>query len=69
MSPTIHSQKGAMPTTSDAHYHYRPVTAADIPAAHALSVHLKWPHREEDWAMVQRTSDGFVAETDGQPVA
>ncbi|KWS71481.1 MULTISPECIES: GNAT family N-acetyltransferase [Pseudomonas syringae group] len=68
MSPTIHSQGGAMPTTSDTHYHYRPVTAADIPAAHALSVHLKWPHREEDWAMVQRTSDGFVAETDGQLV-
>ncbi|KTC63149.1 GNAT family acetyltransferase [Pseudomonas fluorescens ABAC62] len=44
---------------------YRPATSADMPAAHALSVHLKWPHREEDWAMVQRTSDGFVAEHDG----
>lgn len=49
-------------------YRYRPVTAADMPAAHALSVHLKWPHREEDWAMVQRTSEGFVAEHDGQLV-
>ena len=49
-------------------YVYRPVTAADMPAAHALSVHLKWPHREEDWAMVQRTSEGFVAEHDGQLV-
>ncbi|OUM08446.1 GNAT family N-acetyltransferase [Pseudomonas syringae] len=57
-----------MPTTSDTRYQYRPVTAADIPAAHALSVHLKWPHREEDWAMVQRTSEGFVAECDGQLV-
>jgi len=46
-------------------YVYRTVTAADMPAAHALSVHLKWPHREEDWAMVQRTSEGFVAEHDG----
>ncbi|WDU64190.1 GNAT family N-acetyltransferase [Pseudomonas poae] len=46
-------------------YTYRPATAADMPAAHALSVHLKWPHREEDWAMVQRTSEGFVAEHDG----
>lgn len=49
-------------------YVYRTVTAADMPAAHALSVHLKWPHREEDWAMVQRTSEGFVAEHDGQLV-
>ncbi|WP_321862432.1 GNAT family N-acetyltransferase [Pseudomonas paraveronii] len=49
-------------------YVYRPVTAADMPAAHALSVHLKWPHREEDWAMVQRTSEGFVAEREGAQV-
>ncbi|MEO8488737.1 GNAT family N-acetyltransferase [Pseudomonas sp.] len=47
---------------------YRPATASDMPAAHALSVHLKWPHREEDWAMVQRTSEGFVAEQDGEVV-
>ncbi|MDU8501119.1 GNAT family N-acetyltransferase [Pseudomonas syringae] len=57
-----------MPATPDTPYRYRPVTEADIPAAHALSVHLKWPHREEDWAMVQRTSEGFVAERDGQLV-
>ncbi|MGE1151607.1 GNAT family N-acetyltransferase [Pseudomonas kitaguniensis] len=49
-------------------YVYRTANAADMPAAHALSVHLKWPHREEDWAMVQRTSEGFVAEHDGQLV-
>lgn len=49
-------------------YVYRSATAADMPAAHALSVHLKWPHREEDWAMVQRTSEGFVAEHDGHLV-
>lgn len=49
-------------------YQYRPATAQDMPAAHALSVHLKWPHREEDWAMVQRTSEGFVAEHDGRLV-
>ncbi len=52
---------------SDA-YLYRPITAEDVPAAHALSVQLKWPHREEDWAMVQRTSEGFVAEHAGQLV-
>lgn len=52
---------------SDA-YVYRMATAADMPAAHALSVQLKWPHREADWAMVQRTSEGFVAEHEGQLV-
>ncbi|MBK5395320.1 GNAT family N-acetyltransferase [Pseudomonas sp. TH39(2020)] len=57
-----------MPATPDSAYLYRTVTAADIPAAHALSVHLKWPHREEDWAMVQRTSEGFVTEHNGQLV-
>lgn len=41
-------------------YIYRPMTVADLPAAHALSVQLKWPHRLEDWAMLQRVSDGFV---------
>ncbi|CAM3235822.1 MULTISPECIES: GNAT family N-acetyltransferase [Pseudomonas] len=41
-------------------YVYRPMTVADLPAAHALSVMLKWPHRLEDWAMLQRVSDGFV---------
>ena len=39
-------------------YVYRPMTEADLPAAHALSVQLKWPHRLEDWAMLQRVSDG-----------
>jgi GNAT superfamily N-acetyltransferase len=42
-------------------YVYRPMTTADLPAAHALSVQLKWPHRLDDWAMVLRLSDGFVA--------
>ncbi|MGY2257921.1 GNAT family N-acetyltransferase [Pseudomonas sp. SDO55104_S430] len=44
---------------------YRPMTSADVPAAHALSVRLKWPHRLEDWAMLQRIAEGFVAE-DGE---
>lgn len=42
-------------------YVYRRMTTADLPAAHALSVQLKWPHRLEDWALLQRVSDGFVA--------
>lgn len=57
-----------MYVTSGSTYRYRAVTAADMPAAHALSAHLKWPHREADWAMVQRTSQGFVAEHKGQLV-
>ncbi|WPC06149.1 GNAT family N-acetyltransferase [Pseudomonas benzenivorans] len=47
-------------------YTYRPMTAADVPAAHALSVKLKWPHRLEDWAMLQRVAEGFVVEDAGQ---
>ncbi|MHA3737208.1 GNAT family N-acetyltransferase [Pseudomonas sp. Eth.TT006] len=39
---------------------YRPMTADDLPQAHALSVQLKWPHRLDDWAMLQRVSQGFV---------
>jgi predicted N-acetyltransferase YhbS len=57
-----------MPAVSDSTVQYRPFTTADLPAAHALSVQLKWPHREADWAMVARVSDGFVAERDGQLV-
>lgn len=49
-------------------YSYRPATAQDLPAAHALSQRLRWPHREADWALVQRTADGFVAEHEGQLV-
>ena len=41
-------------------YSYRPMTTADLPAAHALSVQLKWPHRLDDWAMLHRVSKGFV---------
>ncbi len=39
---------------------YRPMTADDLPHAHALSVQLKWPHQLDDWAMLQRVSKGFV---------
>lgn len=46
-------------------YEYRPMTAADVNAAHALSVALKWPHRREDWAMLQRVAQGFVALDNG----
>ena len=47
-------------------YFYRAMTAADVPSAHALSVQLKWPHRLEDWAMLQRVAQGFVVEDQGR---
>ena len=47
-------------------YFYRAMTATDVPAAHALSVQLKWPHRLEDWAMLQRVAQGFVVEDQGR---
>src|SRR5207253_7563619 len=50
----------AMSASQQSAYVYRPMTAADLPSAHALSVQLKWPHRLEDWTMLQRVSEGFV---------
>lgn len=55
-----------MPAPQNHPYTYRPMTAADVPAAHALSVKLKWPHRLEDWAMLQRVAEGFIVEDAGQ---
>ncbi|MEE4919890.1 GNAT family N-acetyltransferase [Pseudomonas alliivorans] len=45
---------------------YRPMTAADVANAHELSIALKWPHRLEDWAMLQRVAEGFVALHNGR---
>lgn len=44
---------------------YRPIKENDLPAAHALSQALRWPHRLEDWQFVLRLGAGFVAEQDG----
>jgi predicted N-acetyltransferase YhbS len=46
---------------------YRPFTADDIAAAHALSVEVKWPHRADDWRFVLDAGAGFVAQ-DGERV-
>ncbi|TAM54470.1 MAG: N-acetyltransferase [Paraburkholderia sp.] len=48
--------------------HYRPFTVADVDAAHALTIELKWPHRAEDWLFVVNLGAGFVAERDGRIV-
>lgn len=51
--------------TSNTTIIYRPITENDLPAAHALSQALRWPHRLEDWQFVLRLGAGFVAEADG----
>lgn len=48
--------------------HYRPFSVADVDAAHALTLELKWPHRAEDWLFVANLGAGFVAERDGRVV-
>jgi predicted N-acetyltransferase YhbS len=46
----------------------RAMTAADLPAAHAMTDELRWPHRPVDWEQVFRHAEGLVAERDGQVV-
>ena len=47
----------------------RPMTAADLPHAHALSAELRWPHRPADWEQVFAHADGIAVERDGEIVA
>ncbi|WP_250536510.1 GNAT family N-acetyltransferase [Caballeronia sp. AZ10_KS36] len=56
-----------MPAVETSAVVYRPFTAADIPAAHALSVEVKWPHRADDWRFVLDAGGGFIAQ-DGERV-
>jgi len=44
----------------------RPMTAADVTDAQALTASFKWPHRREDWALMQALGDGLVAEREGK---
>lgn len=41
---------------------FRPLTARDLPAAHELSVAVKWPHRREDWEFALNLGHGVGAE-------
>ncbi|WP_198117931.1 GNAT family N-acetyltransferase [Massilia rhizosphaerae] len=47
---------------------YRPMGEFDLPAAHALSQAVRWPHRPDDWHFALRLGAGFVAEDDGAVV-
>lgn len=46
----------------------RPLTAADVPGAAALTASFGWPHRREDWALMQALGRGLVAERQGKLV-
>jgi ribosomal protein S18 acetylase RimI-like enzyme len=46
----------------------RAMTEADLPAAHAMTVEERWPHRLADWVQAFRHAEGLVAERDGQVV-
>lgn len=38
-----------------------PITMADIPRLHELSVSVSWPHRADDWDMIVGLGHGWVA--------
>ena len=46
----------------------RAMTTADLPAAHALTDELRWPHRRADWDQAFRHAEGLVAVRDGKIV-
>jgi ribosomal protein S18 acetylase RimI-like enzyme len=46
----------------------RPMRAADLKGAHALSVAVRWPHRIVDWQSAFELGEGWVAEHDGRLV-
>ncbi len=47
----------------------RPMSAADVPQAQALTASFGWPHRREDWALMQSLGEGVVAERAGRVAA
>ena len=43
------------------HLDCSPMTEADIPRLHELSVAVSWPHRADDWALALSLGSGWVA--------
>lgn len=48
---------------------FRPMTAGDLAAAHALSLAVGWPHRREDWQFLLSLGEGLVAPQGDRVVA
>ncbi len=46
----------------------RAMDAADLAAAHALSVEVYWPHRLVDWEFALSLGEGLIAERDGEVI-
>ncbi|MGV8924435.1 MAG: GNAT family N-acetyltransferase [Ewingella sp.] len=46
----------------------REITPADLPACHALSQAVAWPHRLEDWELACQCGKGWVAESAGKVI-
>lgn len=55
----------AKPASDAAGVLLRPMDAADLAAACALSSAVRWPHRAVDWEQALALGDGLVAERDG----
>ncbi|ACC75594.1 GNAT family N-acetyltransferase [Paraburkholderia phymatum] len=53
------------PVANPAPATFRPFTADDIDAAHALSLQVGWPHRADDWRFVAGVGSGFIAQSEG----
>jgi predicted N-acetyltransferase YhbS len=64
----IHEETDMLTHTNRNAVTYRRMNDGDIPAAHALSQAVRWPHRAEDWQFVLRAGTGYVAEEDGTTI-
>ena len=47
---------------------FRKLARKDLPAAHRLSLDVGWPHRLEDWKLVEHLGAGHVALDEGAVV-
>lgn len=58
-----------MPANAIAEPSFRRMTPDDLETAYALSSEMRWPHRLEDWALMLRHGEGWVAVEDDKVVA